>query len=472
MKINQSEKKVRNGYVLAFGILLVSYFLIYLNTLEMEKRSKTVDRTNETIYNLELLVSAMKDAETGIRGYALTRDSSLLRPFPMVKHITDSIFKFIRFSSSGDSEQKVRLELVKSLVKSKINFMDLVLSRLGDSTASLAEIKSLGFPEINLMNNIRKTVKIMQDHERNRLQERVNKYNETYASLKITNFLSLILAIFLAIISLITFEKENKAKKIYRSELEAGIEKLKTANKELTDLKSIEKFAISGRISRTLAHEIRNPLTSIALATDQLKDSVADNEDNAFLLDIIKRNSERINSLISKLLNSTKFSELQLALVSPGTILDEALELAADRINLQGIKIIKNYSLHAGKIEVDVEKMKLAFLNIIVNAIEAMEPSEGVLEIKVENRDQLCLITIKDNGSGMDKDAVSKIFEPYFTTKEAGNGLGLTNTQNIILNHNGSITLESAPGKGTTFFIYLKLRVTGVQLEQTEHYLT
>lgn len=472
MKINQSEKKVRNGYVLAFGILLVSYFLIYLNTLEMEKRSKTVDRTNETIYNLELLVSAMKDAETGIRGYTLTRDSSLLRPFSKVKQITDSIFKVIRFSSSGDSVQQVRLELVKSLIKSKINFMDLVLSRLKVSTVSLAEIRSLGFPETNLMNNIRKTVKIMQDHERNKLQERVDKYNDTYASLKITNFLSLILAIFLAIISLITFEKENKAKKIYRSELEAGIEKLKTANKELTDLKSIEKFAISGRISRTLAHEIRNPLTSIALATDQLKDSIADNEDNAFLLDIIKRNSERINSLISKLLNSTKFSELQLSLVSPGAILDEALELAADRINLQGIKIIKNYSLHAGKIEVDVEKMKLAFLNIIVNAIEAMEPSEGVLEIKVENREQLCLITIKDNGTGMDKDAVSKIFEPYFTTKEAGNGLGLTNTQNIILNHNGSITLESTPGKGTTFFIYLKLRVTGVQLEKTEYYLT
>lgn len=471
MKINQSEKKVRNGYVLAFGILLVSYFLIYLNTIEMEKRSKTVDRTNETIFNLELLESSMKDAETGLRGYALTLDSLLLKPYPHVKERTDSIFKVIRFSSSGDSVQQVRLELVKSLVKSKINLMDLVLSQIKDSTLTRAEMKNLGFPETNLMNNIRKTVNIMQDHERDKLQERVDKYNETYASLKITNLLSLVLAIFLAIISLITFEKENRAKKIYRSELEAGIEKLKMANKELMDLKSIEKFAISGRISRTLAHEIRNPLTSIALATDQLKDAIADNEDNAFLLDIVKRNSERINALISKLLNSTKFSELQLSLVSPGDILDEAIELASDRINLQGIKIVKNYSLHAERIEVDAEKIKLAFLNIIVNAIEAMEPDKGVLEIKVENREQLCMITIKDNGSGMDKDAVSKIFEPYFTTKEAGNGLGLTNTQNIILNHNGSITLESVPGKGTTFFIYLKLRITGVQIEKAEQFM-
>ncbi len=470
MKINQSEKKVRNGYVLAFGILLVSYFLIYLNTLEMEKRSKTVDRTNETIFNLELLVSAMKDAETGIRGYALTHDSVLLSPYFNVRQKADSIYNVLRFISPNDSTQQVRLEFIKALIKSKTNLMERALVQINNLNLTPEMMESLGFPEVNLMSNIRKTVKIMQDHERANLLDRVKKYNETYASLKITNLLSLVLAIFLAIISLITFEKENKAKKIYRSELEAGIEKLKTANKELTDLKSIEKFAISGRISRTLAHEIRNPLTSIALATDQLKDSIADNEDNAFLLDIIKRNSERINTLISKLLNSTKFSELQLALVSPGDILDETIDLASDRINLQGIKIIKNYSLQSGKVEVDAEKMKLAFLNIIVNAIEAMEPDKGVLEIKVENREQLCLITIKDNGAGMDSDAVSKIFEPYFTTKEAGNGLGLTNTQNIILNHNGSISLESIPGKGTTFFIYLKLRLTGVQLEKAEQY--
>jgi signal transduction histidine kinase len=327
------------------------------------------------------------------------------------------------------------------------------------------------FPDTKWMNQIRRTVKVMQDHERYKLQERVKKYNETYASLKITNLSALVLAIILAIFSLITFERENKTKKIYRTELESGIEKLKTANKELLELKSIEKFAISGRISRTLAHEIRNPLTSISLAADQLKESVAQNEDNEFLLEIIKRNSDRINSLISKLLNSTKFSELQPILVNPGTLLDEALELASDRINLQGVKIIKNYSMQMGKVEVDPEKMRLAFLNIMVNAIEAMEPDKGVLEIKTENRENKCFITIKDNGQGMDKESVSKIFEPYFTTKEAGNGLGLTNTQNIILNHNGNITLESIPEKGTSFYITLCFRLENAQTEKVEQYL-
>lgn len=459
MKIYQSEKRVRNGYVLAFVILLVSYFLIYLNTIEMEKRSKTVDRTNETILNLELLLSAMKDAENGIRGYALTRDSVVLIPYLGVIQRVDSIYRVVEGTITTDSLQQVRLDLVKTLVKNKLQLLDKVATYLSSSQFSGNELLKLGFPETKMMNNIRKTVKYMQVHERALLLERVKKYNETFASLKITNLLALVLAIFLAIISLITFEKENQAKKVYRTDLEAGIEKLRAANKELVDLKSIEKFAISGRISRTLAHEIRNPLTSIALATDQLKDILKSNEDSDFFIDIIRRNADRINSLISKLLNSTKFSELQLSLVSPGEILDEALDLAADRINLQEIKIVKNYSSQIGKIEVDAEKIKLAFLNIIVNAIEAMEPGKGVLEIKTESRDSVCWITIKDNGHGMDSDAVSRIFEPYFTTKDAGNGLGLTNTQNIVLNHNGSISLESNPGKGTTFFIALKTRI-------------
>lgn len=468
MNFIQSEKKVRNGYVLAFVILLLSYFLIYLNTIEMEKRSKVVDRTNETIFNLELLVSVIKDAETSVRGFVLTRDSSLLIPYYRISSVTDSLYQLIRQSISIDSVQQVRHELMKTLIRSKIQVNENAINVVLKEDYKSDDLKQIDFPDYKWMNQIRRTVKVMQDHERYKLQERVQKYNETYASLKITNLSALVLAIILAIFSLITFERENKAKKIYRTELESGIEKLKTANKELLELKSIEKFAISGRISRTLAHEIRNPLTSISLAAEQLKESVAQNEDNEFLLEIINRNSDRINSLISKLLNSTKFSELQPSMVNPATILDEALDLASDRINLQGVKIIKNYSMQLGRVEMDPEKMRLAFLNIIVNAIEAMEPNRGVLEIKTEHRENKCLITIKDNGQGMDKESVSKIFEPYFTTKEAGNGLGLTNTQNIILNHNGNITLESIPGKGTSFFITLCFRLENAQTEKGE----
>src|SRR6202012_5461585 len=115
---------------------------------------------------------------------------------------------------------------------------------------------------------------------------------------------------------------------------------------------------------------------------------------------------------------------------------DETLELAIDRIQLNNIKVIKHYADGVCDIAVDVERIKIAFLNLIVNAIEAMEPGKGTLMLKTAaSPENKCRITITDNGGGIDKESQSKIFEPYFTSKLQGNGLGLTNTQNIILNH-------------------------------------
>src|SRR5690606_36978413 len=98
-------------------------------------------------------------------------------------------------------------------------------------------------------------------------------------------------------------------------------------------------------------------------------------------------------------------------------------------------------------ISADIEKLKIAFLNIIVNAIEAMD-TRGELVLETSSQGDKCQIKITDNGVGMSRDQVDKLFEPYFTTKDKGNGLGLANTQNIILGHNGSISGESTPGEG------------------------
>jgi signal transduction histidine kinase len=96
-------------------------------------------------------------------------------------------------------------------------------------------------------------------------------------------------------------------------------------------------------------------------------------------------------------------------------------------------------------------------LNIIINAIEAMHPDKGILNISTKKDGDNCIVTIKDNGTGMDEVALSKLFEPYFTSKPNGNGLGLANTQNIIFNHKGVIEVSSEPGKGSIFTITLAL---------------
>ena len=124
-----------------------------------------------------------------------------------------------------------------------------------------------------------------------------------------------------------------------------------------------------------------------------------------------------------------------------------------DRIDLKEIKVIKNYATDPFPVLVDVEKINIAFLNIILNAVEATELKKGIITITTETKNNFCVVTISDNGKGIDEESLSKLFEPYFTTKEKGMGLGLTNTQNIILSHHANIYAESEVGKGSSFII-------------------
>ena len=226
---------------------------------------------------------------------------------------------------------------------------------------------------------------------------------------------------------------------------------------KLRELKSMEKFTATGRVARTIAHEVRNPLTNISLAAEQLQELTTQNNESSMLLDMIGRNSIRINQLISDLLNATKIIELNIRPVSINKILDETLEMAADRLDLSQVKVEKNYASDVCNVMVDEEKIKIAFLNIIVNAIEAMEKSKGILYLRTKNAGDACIIEIEDNGNGMDDDTLQKLFEPYFTSKPNGNGLGLTNCQNIILSHRGNITVRSTLREGTSFIVMLKM---------------
>ncbi len=223
------------------------------------------------------------------------------------------------------------------------------------------------------------------------------------------------------------------------------------------ELRSVEQFAATGRLARTIAHEVRNPLTNISLASEQLKEISGRSDEGNLLLDMIGRNVNRINQLVSDLLNSTRFEQLEFSPANIHDVLDEALELAHDRIELNHIKVEKHYEDNICEIMLDKDKIRLAFLNIIVNAIEAMKKDSGVLEIKTSKKGNKCLVEFNDNGTGMDQETLQKLFEPYFTRKIKGNGLGLTNTRNIILNHKGNINVRSDIGNGSSFIVILSL---------------
>jgi PAS domain S-box-containing protein len=230
---------------------------------------------------------------------------------------------------------------------------------------------------------------------------------------------------------------------------------------DITELKKAEKatlqaekLAATGRLVQTLAHEVRNPLNNINLSLEQLHHEVDHSEgDVEVYMEIIQRNSKRISDIITELLNSSRPAEMSLQNKPLQVIMDESISASLDRITLQKVKLDINYTPKPAFVKADAEKLKLAFLNIIINAVEAMEEEKGVLSISILSESGNHVVRIRDNGIGIAEENLSKLFEPYFTSKRNGLGLGLAATLNILQSHKGRIEVNSELNKGSEFSI-------------------
>src|SRR6185312_2382927 len=215
----------------------------------------------------------------------------------------------------------------------------------------------------------------------------------------------------------------------------------------------IEKLRSTATLLRTLAHEVRNPLTNINLSVEQLKPEM-DSEDANIYLDIIARNCGRIDGLISELLDLSRPAEISLQKTRLQEIIDSTLAAASDRIALKNIRLELAYPERPAFVMADKEKLKIALLNILINAVEAVPAQSGIITIVIrEETPQHYKVWINDNGSGIPEENISRIFEPYFTSKTNGFGLGLAATWNILQSHRAGVDVTSQLGEGTSFML-------------------
>jgi signal transduction histidine kinase len=459
------DNRVRLGFAAGLFLLLLSLLITSYTKRELVSQRKRVAATNDMILQLEAIESTVKDGETGFRGYCVMRDSLFLQIyFSSRKEVISLVKKLGQVSPQNPATQK-NLDSLNYLIRRKYGIMEWGISALNSNGFRLTdEIKREGYHGKQVMDNLRALISNMQQSEVSLLKARDERLTSQFRALDIITAASLILAVLLFSSSFFIYIQENRARReseqqvaLYQQELKQRIEQLGSANLELVQMRSLEKFAATGRIARTIAHEIRNPLTNINLGIDQIKNSVKPSEETAMLTDLVLRNTSRINQLLTDLLQSTKISELNYSKISINKLLDQALLQAWDRIALKNIKVVKNYDADLCDVNADADKLRIAFLNIIVNAIESTEPNKGIITLKTRQKDGKCMVEISDNGSGMSKESLSKLFEPYFTTKPKGSGLGLANTQNIILNHKGTIFAESELGKGSAFTTTLNI---------------
>jgi signal transduction histidine kinase len=221
-----------------------------------------------------------------------------------------------------------------------------------------------------------------------------------------------------------------------------------------------DRLELTAQITRTVAHEVRNPLTNIHLAIEQIQDEVADRAAAVQpYFAIIDRNLKRIGTLIKEMLESSRKRELNLAPCRMDAIVQNALKAVYDRLELKGMMGVVDITPGLPEVMADRELINLAITNIAVNAVEAMEPAKGRLTFTVTRDPSAVVLEIIDNGKGIPPDSLPRLFEPFYSGRPGGLGLGLTTSRTILHSHGVQLDVRSAVGQGTTFTLRFPERI-------------
>ncbi len=239
-----------------------------------------------------------------------------------------------------------------------------------------------------------------------------------------------------------------------------------------------DRLAALGQMAAGLAHEIRNPLAAIELTTSLIKRKLVDQPNYISQLESIHSEVRKLNKIVTDCLEFVRPIKVSTEKVDLKALLEESLDNSLSTVKKEGVQIVRNYH-PSPSVLVDLTQMRQVFVNILTNALQAIGES-GTVEVSCgpssliqKNNDyprevlsgqnsslradksSYAWVKISDNGQGIPEEVLSKIFYPFFTTKEKGSGIGLAIAQKIIDSHHGSIDVESRVGCGTTFMIKL-----------------
>jgi signal transduction histidine kinase len=254
-------------------------------------------------------------------------------------------------------------------------------------------------------------------------------------------------------------ERENLRREIemWNRELEQRVEqKSVELAKAHTEILQSEKLAALGHLSAGMAHEIRNPLNSISLFVQILQAGLKSDPEMLSYSEKIIQEVERIDSILVKLLATSKRSPFQLRSIHLQDVIDDVLRRFQDQTDAQNVVLIKEYVTLPPPLLADYDELCLVFSNLFANALCEMATG-GKLQVQLRHDDKQIHITVSDTGGGIPADHLNQIFDPFFTTKKKGTGFGLSVVLRVIKTYGGRIEVESTPGEGTCFSLWLPL---------------
>lgn len=243
---------------------------------------------------------------------------------------------------------------------------------------------------------------------------------------------------------------------------EAAAEQLSEANRQLQEaqaaMRRSDRLAALGQLSAGLAHELRNPLGTVKASAEMLAKSVEANNDVAReMAGFISSEVDRTNALVTRFLDFARPLAVRLGTTDLAQVIDEAVAEVGQHVPPLNVAIYKNYSPDIPPFLLDHQLIERVIYNLLLNAAQASPPG-GSITVKTRQLDGTVEVAVIDRGSGIDPKHIENIFNPFFTTKSAGVGLGLAIVSKIVDEHQGKITVESESGAGTVFRVFLPFR--------------
>ncbi|RZM00897.1 MAG: hypothetical protein EOO88_58335, partial [Pedobacter sp.] len=343
---------------------------------QLRQDSADVKRSNDVIHELERVRYGITKAETSLRGFTLSRDSVFLRHYQEAALLPQAIIRLLAEQKKEDAEFIRELTQLRHYVTLRLSAMKDYRGQIVNQVFSNDSLNALVRKNKPNSDSIDGQTDRLQQYQTRTVLKQDEQLDRTFGLALLMTIVSLLLTLAAIILSVFIYRSEKRQRELavrkshqYGLELEDRVNELFQVNRELEELKSEEKFATTGRLASTIAHEVRNPLTNITLAAGQLKDHMPSNEDTELLYDMIVRNSKRINQLVSELLHSTRFAQLDYTTFNFNELIEETLLLANDRIELNGVQVKTEFGTQLCKVRIDKEKVQVALLNIIVNAI-------------------------------------------------------------------------------------------------------
>jgi two-component system sensor histidine kinase PilS (NtrC family) len=218
-----------------------------------------------------------------------------------------------------------------------------------------------------------------------------------------------------------------------------------------------DRLAAVGRLAAAIAHEIRNPLTSIAGSVSMLSGIPEMNEEHRRLLEIVTRESQRLNSIITDFLTYSRGKQYHFEKADLVRLVEDTLTLMRHRMISEntGIMVESGFAVPEAWVLADGDKIKQVFWNFAENAVRAM-PKGGTLKVSIERQGDDWQVSFADTGTGMTPQQTEKLFEPFQSSFEGGTGLGLAVVYQIVQAHEGKVWARSKPGQGTTLVLRLR----------------